>query len=278
MPKFKPGERKLYENVFEGLSYYPTIGSTYHLNRSKTKVQKFYLQAISDLPTPKILDIGCYIGADLFMLPKPNKNARYWGVDVSHDAIASAKKLAEKRGETDIKFETVDANRPLPFPDNYFDVVLALELIEHLHDPQKFLTEIKRVLKPNATLIISTPNEDRITNILIRFLPGPIKQAYTAARLQDFSRHGKNFHLNPQIWDRDAHISLYGYKRWQKIFSDSGFAIDAVDGSSIYGGTRIIGDHPVLLGLTILADAIIDLLPGKPYLQMCLIVKLRKHV
>src|SRR5205823_4435870 len=128
----------------------PTIGSTYHLNRSKSKVQQLYLEAIEDIPTPKILDIGCYIGTDLFMLPKPNSRAKYWGLDVSPGAIKRANELSKIRGEENITFEVNDGNKPLPFTKNYFDVILCLEMIEHLHDPLKFLKELQRILKPGG--------------------------------------------------------------------------------------------------------------------------------
>jgi SAM-dependent methyltransferase len=46
----------------------------------------------------------------------------------------------------------------LPFPDDYCDLVLAGEVIEHLHNPDNFVRECNRVLKPGGDLILSTPN------------------------------------------------------------------------------------------------------------------------
>jgi len=48
---------------------------------------------------------------------------------------------------------------PFPYPDAFFDLVVFQEVIEHLHNsPKLVLDEIKRVLKPNGYMIISTPN------------------------------------------------------------------------------------------------------------------------
>lgn len=53
-----------------------------------------------------------------------------------------------------------------PFDDQAFDVVLFCEIIEHLlNDPLKVLAEIKRVLKPGGTIVITTPNVARLENI-----------------------------------------------------------------------------------------------------------------
>jgi len=56
---------------------------------------------------------------------------------------------------------TVDANLPLPFPDNAFDLVWSTEVIEHLIDPKFTVSEINRVLKHGGLLIMTTtPNID----------------------------------------------------------------------------------------------------------------------
>lgn len=57
-------------------------------------------------------------------------------------------------------------NDPFPYIDGEFDVVIFAEIIEHLlNDPCKVIREIKRVLKPGGTLIVTTPNVTRLENV-----------------------------------------------------------------------------------------------------------------
>lgn len=51
-----------------------------------------------------------------------------------------------------------DLTRKFPFKNNSFDIVIACEILEHLHDTGFFLKEIKRILKPKGNLVMSVPN------------------------------------------------------------------------------------------------------------------------
>jgi len=97
---------------------------------------------------PSVLDVGCATGALLESL-----RARGWrvtGVEIS----AGAGYAQEKRN-LDIKTVPLEECN---FPSNYFDVVLASHLIEHLNDPCSFLTEVRRILKSTGRVFITTPN------------------------------------------------------------------------------------------------------------------------
>lgn len=63
--------------------------------------------------------------------------------------------------DVDQLFDTaqiVDANQPLPFADDTFDLVWSSEVIEHLQDPAFSLDELRRVTKPGGDIILTTPN------------------------------------------------------------------------------------------------------------------------
>jgi 2-polyprenyl-3-methyl-5-hydroxy-6-metoxy-1,4-benzoquinol methylase len=97
----------------------------------------------------KILDVGCYNGRYSSFFK--NKNNQVYGIDASKDAVEEA----QKRG---INAEVADVEKNFPYPDCFFDVVHAGEIIEHLYDTDKFIEECYRVLKKNGNLIITTPN------------------------------------------------------------------------------------------------------------------------
>jgi SAM-dependent methyltransferase len=74
------------------------------------------------------------------------------GMDYSGEALDVARKAA-----TDAALCCADARR-LPVRDRSVPVVTSFETLEHLHAPEKFLSELRRVLEPDGVLVLSTPN------------------------------------------------------------------------------------------------------------------------
>jgi len=68
-----------------------------------------------------------------------------------------------------VSVEPADLNQGLPYADASFPHVLALEIIEHLEAPSRFVREVARVLAPGGTAVISTPNITTVSSKL-RFL------------------------------------------------------------------------------------------------------------
>ena len=99
----------------------------------------------------KVLDIGCWTGQFEKIASKHTK--QIIGIDPGVEAIKTAKKLVPKA-----KFFVGDALN-LKFKDNSFDTVTIMDVIEHIPKgtEEKCLKEVKRVLKLNGHLIISTP-------------------------------------------------------------------------------------------------------------------------
>lgn len=101
-----------------------------------------------------VLDIACGEGYGSANLAAVARHVT--GVDIDAATIADAR--ARYGHRDNLTFLQGDAEQ-LPADDASFDVVVSFETIEHLKDADRFLTEIKRVLKPDGLLIISSPNK-----------------------------------------------------------------------------------------------------------------------
>lgn len=96
----------------------------------------------------KLLDIGCADGTTVSEIKKFFPKLKMTGLDKYKDAIKYAQKA-----HPGINFVQGDAHK-LPFRANTFSYVMAIETLEHLHEPERALSEIYRVLKKDGTFII----------------------------------------------------------------------------------------------------------------------------
>lgn len=100
------------------------------------------------------LDIGCGTGYGSAHLAGGGAD-RVTGGDISDEAIAIATQHQGDNGN--LSFRKLDATA-LPYPDESFGLVTAFEVIEHVADGERLLSEANRVLKKGGTLVLSTPN------------------------------------------------------------------------------------------------------------------------
>lgn len=101
-----------------------------------------------------LLDVGCGAGELLLKIAQRYPAVSLTGVDISPGIFAPAQEQARQRGFS-IQFQTADA-QSLLFPAAYFDRVTALHMLYHVPDIEKALREMKRVLKLEGRLVVST--------------------------------------------------------------------------------------------------------------------------
>lgn len=110
-------------------------------------------RSLTSLQGLRILDIGC--GAGLLSEPLARLGAEVIGIDPSESNIAAARAHAERSGMLiDYRATTVEAmsNR------ERFDVVLAMEVVEHVTDVGLFLEQCAGLMKPSGMIVVSTLN------------------------------------------------------------------------------------------------------------------------
>jgi len=90
-----------------------------------------------------ILDLGCDNGIWTKKIAEKIQTNNTFGIDIVKDKVEKAKKLG-------IKVTLSDLNKKFPFKDNFFDVIHANQVIEHLNDTDSFVSEIYRILKPGG--------------------------------------------------------------------------------------------------------------------------------
>jgi len=103
----------------------------------------------------RALDVGCGAGQVVGRLTAAGFEA--WGVDVSEPNIERAKKFSERCLLYD--------GRRLPFPDGHFASAGALNVLEHVEQPEAFITELVRVAAPGGRVVLSSPNFFRVLGL-----------------------------------------------------------------------------------------------------------------
>jgi len=129
----------------------------------------------------RVLDIGAGRGQLLNMLS--NKYEKH-AIEISEESI----KIMEKNNIICRKHD-ISKNK-LPYEDNYFNIVIATEVIEHIWNPEFVLEEAYRILKDNGLFICSVPNIYQISTIILYLFDiPPINCArYKSIHLRDFTK------------------------------------------------------------------------------------------
>ena len=114
-------------------------------------------KASTALSSLRILDVGC--GAGLVSEPLSRMGAAVVGIDPSHETIAAARLHAEEAGlAIDYRATTAEA---LAEAGERFDVVLTLEVVEHVTDVAAFIATTASMVKPGGLTVSSTINRTR---------------------------------------------------------------------------------------------------------------------
>ena len=101
-----------------------------------------------------VLEVGCGFGGTISIINELFKNLKMVGLNIDQRQIDRAKEKVFQKNGNELSFIQGDACK-LPFEDNSFDIVLAVECIFHFSDRNKFFSEANRVLKDGGSLVFS---------------------------------------------------------------------------------------------------------------------------
>ena len=122
---------------------------------------KYLISIIQPFCQGDVLDVGCGEGTFTSQLAKLNKVRKVIGIDISSEAVSSARhKLPE------IDFEAMSTEQ-LMFSNETFDIITVVEVVEHVLDIKKMFKEFNRVLRLNGKLFITTTNFNLLKKAMI---------------------------------------------------------------------------------------------------------------
>lgn len=163
------------------------------------KRMQCFIDFMKDKKSCRILDIGCQ-GGDLCHDLSQNGHEAY-GVDVVEKLIAQARSRYSQ-----CYFECADCEKGLPFANNFFDIIWAGDIIEHIHFTDIFVNEMNRILKIGGFFVVSTPMHNRLKNLIIS--------------LCYFEKH-----YNPEF----PHLRFYTLNSLKNVLEKRGFKIEMVN-------------------------------------------------
>jgi len=138
--------REYYEELWERI---PSDGELPELARRREFLRAHLRQG------DRALDLGCGLGT--FTAIMKELGARPVGVEVAESALRRARSL-----HPGLEFRLARIDGPLPLEDCSFELVWASDVIEHIADTARWLSEVRRVLVPGGRLLITTPNHSRL--------------------------------------------------------------------------------------------------------------------
>ena len=186
-------------------------------------------------PTPRILDVGCGTGANLKMLAT---HGRAEGVDISPQAVD----FCRQRGLESVK---LGAAEQLPYENSSFEIVTALDVIEHLDDDVAGLREMRRVLCRDGRLLLFVPAfmflwgvQDDVSNHRRRYtLPSLVKAVEAAGFSVEWSSYANISFFLPVLLVRSV-------MRWLNLraATEYGINISLMNGpfSRLFAAERFI--------------------------------------
>jgi 2-polyprenyl-6-hydroxyphenyl methylase/3-demethylubiquinone-9 3-methyltransferase len=142
--------QKELEKYFQYGSYRTRLFHRLRIERIKSFFKKYRVK------NAKILDVGCSAGAHSIDIASENEAVVGFDPEVS-----ALKKFGAWVKERKLKNLTIDEGvaEKMPYPNNYFDLVVCSEVLEHVQNIKKSVSEMFRVLKPGGLLFLSMPNK-----------------------------------------------------------------------------------------------------------------------
>jgi len=197
-----------------------------YYDRSVLECSTSVLENIPVLPGSTLLDVGCADGSLTAEWGEAAHATRVIGIEI-FDAIA-----AQARGRG-IEVVSSDLNGTLDLADESVDIVTANQVIEHLHETDGFVRELRRVLRPGGVLVLSTNNLaswHNVAALVVGAQPFP-------ADVSTNPDIGKLVRVNGGDtggWSSFTHLRIFSYRALKEMMQAHGFVVERIQGIGYY--------------------------------------------
>lgn len=155
------------------------------------------LKKLSEIPYHTALDLGCGTGEMMRLILQQNKDKSLYGIDLSEKMLEVAK---EKLGNH-VNLILSDSEQ-LPFSDSFFDVVYCNDSFHHYPAPDKVLSEVYRVLKPNGIFVMCDCWQPTIGRAIMNFYMKHSKEGDVKIYSENEIRKFFSVHFSKVLWKR----------------------------------------------------------------------------
>ena len=155
------------------------------------------LEKLSDISYHSALDLGCGTGEMIKMILEQDAQKSLTGIDLSEKMLEVAK---EKLGNH-VNLILSDSEQ-LPFSDSFFDVVYCNDSFHHYPAPDKVLSEVYRVLKPNGIFVMCDCWQPTIGRAIMNFYMKHSKEGDVKIYSENEIRKLFSVHFSKVLWKR----------------------------------------------------------------------------
>lgn len=141
------------------------------------------------------LDVGCSVGSAALMIAK--KLSFVFGIDLSYSFISEARRRMKEMGISNAEFLVCDSAK-MPFSQQYFDSIMALNLVGRL-DLEKTIASINKLIKPDGRLYMADPYDNDIQHANSRIVGVQLRDILEKAGYTISAKNKKNESYIPWI-------------------------------------------------------------------------------
>lgn len=155
--------------------------------------------------------------------------ARMVGIDINPERVARSIEIADHLGISGFSAKVANVE-DTGLEDEVADVVIAIDVIEHVQSPVSLLREANRLLKPGGTLLISYPTmhdiylENRFIDLLRVIL-----------------RKNRHQHSETESWDPDSHNQAMPIKQWIRLTESVEFKLESSRATTMFPPVHVFG-------------------------------------